>query len=98
MQQSRAPVSPTFTVTVLSIVVAAFLGLCSGALMARVAPPDKFSWAGLAIAPLWLMLEAFFEAVATVFGTRSRAARIATSVSVVGGFYIAWFAFHAVAP
>ena len=97
MQQSRAP-SQSPVVATLAIVTAAFLGLCSGTLLARIEPADKFSWVGLAVAPLWLVLEVFFEAVTAVFGARSRFVRIATLVAVLGGFYIAWFAFRAVAP
>ena len=98
MQDSRVPAVQSPLAATLAIVVAAFLGFCSGALMAHVAPAHKFSWAGLLVAPLWFVLELFFEAVAGVLGARSRFVRIATSVCVVGGFYIAWFVLHAVAP
>jgi len=34
--------------------ISASLGIGAGVLMAYIAPGDKFSWAGLAVAPLWL--------------------------------------------
>jgi hypothetical protein len=76
------------------VVLAGLLGLGSGALMARIAPLSKFSWAGLAIAPLWLLLEIFFEGVIAIIGVHVKAVRIASAVAVVAGFYIAWFVFR----
>ena len=55
-----------------SIAATAFSGLLgagAGVLMAHVAPEDKFSWAGLAAAPLWLLLEIVFESVVAIFGS-----------------------------
>jgi len=74
------------------------LGLCSGTLMAWLAPPDKFSWAGLVVAPLWLLLEVFFEAIVGILGHRTKATRIASTIAVLVGFYVAWFALRGVAP
>jgi hypothetical protein len=73
------------------------MGLGSGALMARLAPSDKFSWVGLAIVPLWLLLEVFFEFAVGIFGARSNASRIASGIAVIVGFAIAWFAIRGVA-
>lgn len=76
------------------VALAGLLGLGSGMLMARIAPENKFSWAGLAIAPLWFLLEMFFEGVVAVIGANAKAVRIASTVAVVAGFYIAWFVFR----
>jgi hypothetical protein len=77
-----------------AVVLAGLLGLGSGAVMARIAPQNKFSWAGLAIAPLWLILEVFFEGVVALLGAYAKAVRIASTVAVVAGYYIAWFVFR----
>ena len=69
----------------------ALLGAGAGLGMAYVAPGDKFSWAGLAVAPLWLALELFFELIVGIFGAYSRIARASVTIAVLLGFYIAWF-------
>jgi hypothetical protein len=66
--------------------------------MAKIAPENKFSWAGLAIAPLWFGLEIFFEGVVAVLGAHAKAVRILSIVAVIAGFYVAWFALRVVAP
>jgi hypothetical protein len=76
------------------VILAGLLGLGSGALMARIAPLNKFSWAGLAIAPLWFLLEIFFEGIIAIIGVYAKATRIASTVAVVAGFYVAWFVFR----
>ena len=76
------------------VVVAGLLGLVSGALMAHIAPSDKFSLAGLAVAPLWVLLEFYFEGVVSVLRVRSKRMRLFTAVAVLAGFYGAWFAFR----
>ena len=43
-----------------AVVLALVLGIAAGALIAKIAPENKFSWAGLAIAPLWFGIEIFF--------------------------------------
>jgi len=74
-----------------AIVVAGLVGMGAGALMAKIAPEDKFSWVGLAVAPLWLLIEIGFELFVGVFELHSRAARIAGTVSLLLGFYATWF-------
>ena len=80
------------------VVVAAVLGLSSGALMAHIAPNDKFSLVGLAVAPLWLLLEVYFEGVVGALGAWSKGMRLLASIAVLAGFYGAWFAFRPYAP
>ena len=60
-------------------------------LMADIAPGDKFSWAGLAVAPLWPAIEIVFEFWVAVFGSYSRMARASVTAAVLLGFYAAWF-------
>jgi hypothetical protein len=98
MQQSDTPKSQSFDSALRAAAIAGVLGLGSGALMALVAPSDKFSWVGLAVVPLWFLLEIFFEGVVETFGARARMARVASTVAVVAGFYIAWFALRGIAP
>jgi cation transport ATPase len=76
------------------VVLAGVLGFGSGALMAHVAPNDKFSLVGLVVAPLWVMLELYFEAVVGVLGVRSKGMRLLSTIAVLASFYIAWFAFR----
>jgi len=71
--------------------ISGVLGVGAGMLMATIAPGDNFSWAGLAVAPLWLVLEVVFELVVGLFGTYSRIARISVTVALLLGFYAAWF-------
>ena len=79
-------------------VLACLLGASAGALLGWLAPADKFSWAGLAVAPLWLLLELYFEGVVVALGHRTKAARISSTIAVLVGFYVAWFATRGVAP
>ena len=68
---------------------AMFVG--AGVLMAHIAPGDKFSWAALAVAPLWLAIELLFEVWVALFGSYSRMARVSVTGAVVLGFCAAWF-------
>lgn len=70
--------------TVIAVVLAGGLGLGSGSLLAWLAPSDEFSWAGLAVLPLWFLLEVFFEVAGAV--------RAMSGVAALLGFYVAWFA------
>lgn len=81
----------SFVYSIGAVVLAGMLGLGTGALMSRLAPEDKFSWAGLAIAPLWLLLEILFEGIVAIIGVYAKAVRIASTIVVVTGFYLAWF-------
>ena len=69
---------------VIAVMLAGVSGLGSGALLAWLAPSNEFSWAGLAVLPLWFLLEAFFELAGAV--------RVASGVAALLGFYVAWFA------
>jgi hypothetical protein len=91
-RRARISVSATVTSTILASAIAALLGVAAGVAMAHVAPNVKFSWAGLAVAPLWFLLEIVFELFVGVFGSYSRVARIVVTTSLLLGFYIAWFA------
>ena len=72
-------------------IVSGLLGIGAGMLMAYIAPGDKFSWAGLAVAPLWLAIEIAFEFMVGLFGSYSRMARASVTAAVLLGFYAAWF-------
>ena len=81
-----------------TVALAAGLGLGSGALVVWLAPSENFSWVGLAVLPLWFLLELFFECVVAVLGVRSRATRIASTVALLAGFYFAWLTLRGFAP
>jgi hypothetical protein len=72
--------------------ISALLGIGGAVLMTSISPGDKFSWAGLAVAPLWLLLEIVFEFNVGMFGARSRLARIVATTTLLLGFYVTWFA------
>jgi hypothetical protein len=76
---------------VVAFVFSGLLGYGAGVLMSHVAPTNNSSWAGLAVAPLWLLLELFFEILSAALGFRPKLARVAVSIAVVAAFYVAWF-------
>jgi hypothetical protein len=59
--------------------------------MATLAPTNKFSWFGLALIPVWFLLEMFFELVAAVLGSPNKIFRVLAITALLGGFYVAWF-------
>jgi len=80
---------------VLPVGVAIALGLASGALMVRLTPVNEFSWVGLALIPLWFLQEVVFELAVGVLGERSKAVRVLSTLALMAGFCVAWFAFRA---
>ena len=74
-----------------AVFVSLLLGSGAGIVMARIAPSDKFSWAGLAVAPLWILLEIAFESHTELVGYSSSAARVAAGTALLVSFYVAWF-------
>jgi hypothetical protein len=97
MQPTSLSSSPSMVHAIGVTALAGALGLASGALMAWIAPSDKFSWAGLTVVPLWLLLEIYFGAVVVALGHRAKATRIASTIAVLAGFYISWIALRGVA-
>ena len=74
-----------------AMVVAAALGAGAGATAAARLPSDKFAWTGLALLPLFVLLELFLGRLAVPFDDDRNAARFALAVALVVGFYGAWF-------
>ena len=66
--------------------------------MATLAPANKFSWLGLALIPLWFLLEMFFELAAAVLGSPSKISRVLAITGLLGGFYVVWFLVKGLAP
>jgi len=97
MQQPSVPKNQAHA-AIRAVALAGVLGACSGVLMAWIAPANKFSWAGLAVAPLWLLLEFFFDGVVGVLGTNAKAVRVGCIIAVLAGFYVPWFALRGFAP
>jgi hypothetical protein len=88
-------VSPTrrlsgFAYASSAALVAGILGASAGALMARIAPVEEYLWLGLAMAPLWFVLEIFFQSYVEAIGYSSRISRILASVTLLSGFYGSW--------
>ena len=83
-----------FLASVSVLLVALVIGFAAGTVMSRIAPSEKFSWTGLAVAPLWMLLEIFLEAV---IGTApfSKFMRVTSVIAVLSGFYVAWFLLRA---
>jgi hypothetical protein len=90
-KKSRYSGSTTVIATILSTIISGLLGVGLGVTMARISPEDKFSWTGLAVLPLWFILEIVFELIVGIFGSYSKIARITVTIAVLLGFYIAWF-------
>jgi hypothetical protein len=91
MNRAHSTKIRSFSYAIGAVALAGLLGLGSGAAMARIAPLNKFSWAGLAVAPLWFSLEFFFEGVVAILGEYAKTVRVASTIAVVAGFYVAWF-------
>jgi hypothetical protein len=94
MNRAHSSKIRSFSYAIAAIALAGLLGLGSGAAMARIAPQNKFSWVGLAIVPLWFLLEVFFEGVVAVLVAHAKTARIVSTITIVAGFYTAWFLFR----
>ena len=77
--------------TLALVILATSLGAGAGALLAKVAPSDEYSLAGLAAVPLWLMLEVYFEGIVEILGAYSKSIRLITTIGVLAGFYIAFY-------
>ena len=87
-----------FWLAAATMLFAMALGVGVGSLFAHLAPNDKFSWAGLAMAPLWLLLEIFLEGSVTLLGAQSKLLRLASTIALLGGFYVAWFSIRGIGP
>ena len=74
-----------------AIVVAAALGALVGAMAAIKLPSDKFAWTGLALVPLFVLLEVLLKYFVALFGGDRNSARFALAAAIVVGFYGAWF-------
>ena len=66
--------------------------------MAAMAPANKFSWFGLALIPIWFLLEIFFELSAAVLGLPNKFSRTLAITGLLGGFYVVWFLVNGLAP
>jgi hypothetical protein len=73
-----------------AIVVAGALGAASGALAASLLPADQFAWLGLALLPLFLLLESLLKYVLFAFNDDPGAARMWLAGAILVCFYAAW--------
>ena len=88
---TRSAVS-TVVWRVVAIVVAAALGAAAGALAVSMLSAEKFAWSGIALVPLFIVLEALLKHVVFLFGNDPSATRVSLAGAIVVGFYAAWFA------
>jgi hypothetical protein len=83
---------------VIALLVATAIGAGSAWLMATLVPSNKSSWLGLALIPLWFLLEALFELAAAALGSPSKISRALAVAGLLGGFYATWFTIKGLAP
>ena len=77
-----------------AIVAAAALGAVAGGLAASLLPADRFAWTGIALLPLFALLEAQLKRAAALFDGDLNATRLSLAGAIVVGFYATWFALH----
>lgn len=75
MSSPRSRRAASFGSSAVAFLVAIISGSASCWLMARVAPADGLLLASLALIPLWIALEFFFEVVVESLGALGRSAR-----------------------
>jgi uncharacterized membrane protein YpjA len=97
MQDASISKGKHFATSVGVVIFAAILGALSGLLMSLIAPSDKYSWAGLAIVPIWLLLEFYFEGISDSFGQYGRVARIVSTIALMASFYVVFLGFRGLA-
>ena len=98
MNSQASQAGPKPYSAVIALLVATALGAGTGWLMATLAPANKFSWLGLALIPLWFLLEIVFELAAAALGSPSKISRILAITGLVSGFYVVWFLVKGLAP
>jgi uncharacterized membrane protein YfcA len=74
-----------------AVAVAAVAGAAAGAFAAWKIPAERFVWTGIALVPLFALIEMFVGRAAALFGGDENAARLWLAGTVVAGFYAAWF-------
>ncbi|GAB3006963.1 hypothetical protein [Arenimonas maotaiensis] len=98
MQDARTSKTKQLVVFVGLVIFAAILGGFSGLLMSLIAPENIFSWAGLAVVPIWLLLDSYFELISDGFGQFGKAVRIVSTLAIVASFYAVFIGFRGFAP
>jgi hypothetical protein len=74
-----------------AVAVAAAAGAAAGLFAAWKIPAEKFAWTGIALVPLFALLEMIVGRAAPLFGGDEKAARLWLAGAAVAGFYAAWF-------
>ena len=87
MQHTETPPNESVLPGYLLALLAACISFVVGVLFAMFLPPDQSGWIGLALAPLWLLLELLLEALVHVFSLRGRPSRLAVAAMVLAGFW-----------
>jgi len=75
--------------------IAAAAGAATAVMVASRLPPDKFIWTGLVLAPFFVLVEAFIDALSSLFDGNAAVTRMMLASAIVAGFYGAWFLLHA---
>ena len=87
MQKVEAPQDSSVIPGYLLALAAAGISAVVGALVAMLVPPDQSGWRGLALVPLWILLELFLEALVHIFSLSGRPSRLAVAALVLAGFW-----------
>ena len=74
----------------LAIVVAGALGATAGGLAVSLLPAEQFAWLGLALFPLFVLLESLLKYVVSAFNDDPGAARMWLAGAILVCFYAAW--------
>ena len=74
-----------------AVVIAAVLGAAAGGVAVSLLPAGQFAWSGLALAPLFILLEATLKHVVAWFDDDPNTARMWLAAAILVGFYAAWY-------
>lgn len=97
MQDAGISKGKQFATSVGIVIFAAIIGALSGLLMSLIVPSDQYSWAGLAIVPIWLLLDIYFEGISDIFGHYGKVVRIVSIIALVAGFYVVFLGLRGLA-
>ena len=76
---------------VLAIVVAGALGAVAGGLAVSLLPAEKFAWSGLALLPLFVLIESLLKYVVSAFNDDPNKARMWLAGAIFVCFYASWW-------
>ena len=87
MQREEVAGSISRPASILLAVAAGVLAFGTGVLVALFVPPGQSSWSGLALLPLWLLVEAVLGLLVVLGSIPSKPDKMSVIVVVLAGFY-----------